>query len=195
MLPPTARYPLALLALTAALTSAGCAAKTLAATPPPTPPTTAATTTAPTAAPTTASTTAPATTAAPRTSSSSVPVQTPTTMHSRFANTALTAELVSYNPQLGMVVFRRVDRYRSATVQDHFGVDPTDGASHRLPVAAAARVFGIGGGSEICPDGAARCTTKDLIKALQQGKQPVVDLVVDGTDHISTVAEQLGVLD
>jgi hypothetical protein len=92
-----------------------------------------------------------------------------------------------------MVAFRRVDRYRSATVQDHFSVDPTDGAAHRLPIATTARVFG--GGGEVCPGDAARCSTTDLINALRQGKHPVADLVVDGTDHITTVAEQLGVLD
>lgn len=209
MLPRNARYPIALLALSAGLATAGCTARSLAAPPPGKPASSAAAPAKSAAAPTksapapTSSATSPSApaTVSPPASAAATPTASatvaPTASPSpplRFPNTTFTAELLDYDRQLGMIVFRKAVRYRSPIIQDHFGIDPSDKATHRLPLARNARVFG--GGGQVCPGDAPRCTTTDLINALQHPNQPVVaDLVVDSTDHITTAAEQLGVFD
>jgi hypothetical protein len=115
----------------------------------------------------------------------------------QFPNTQPFVRLIAYDPGQNVVEFRVVDRYTSSGTQDHFAYDPKDPGHHRLPLAATVSIDGIGGGdSDICPDApGAHCTTAQLAAAVRDNPAPLVaQLVVDGNDRVTEVAEQLGVV-
>lgn len=162
-------------AILVALAAAACTTQSPAAAP------------APTSAPS-----APATTSsAPKTASS---VATPTrTPAKKFANTRNFAQLVGYDPTNRMIEFKVMFRYPNTEKRDDYSVDPHDSAVHRLPLAPHATVNGIGNGwSQICPN--TPCTTDQLIAAAGHPLPDslIAQLIVDSTDTITMVNEQLG---
>jgi hypothetical protein len=158
-------------AILVALAAAACTTQSPAAAPTPT--------SAPPATPTTASSA----------SSAAKPTATPSR---KFANTKNFAQLIGYDKNNRMIEFKVVIRYPNAAKQDDYSVDPHDSAVHRLPLAPHATVNGIGNGGQICPN--TPCTTEALIAALGLPLPTylIAQLIVDSTDTITMVNEQIG---
>jgi hypothetical protein len=134
--------------------------------------------------------------ATPTTSTTASSVAKPTTTPNRkFANTRNFAQLIGYDTTNRMIEFKVLIRYPNADKQDHYSVDPHDSAVHRLPLAPHATVNGISnGGSENCQN--TPCTTDQLIAALgrESPGSLIAQLIVDDTDTITMVNEQIGAL-
>jgi hypothetical protein len=115
--------------------------------------------------------------------------------NTRFAGKIIWAELAGYDTGNRMIEFRLLVRYPSTIKQDEYDYDQKDTVAHRLPLAAAATIAGIGGGgSQICPS--SRCTGDQLIALLNNrpDSRLIAQLVVNSADAISNVNEQIGVL-
>lgn len=156
----------------------------------------------PVAAPESPSPVTPVGNAPTSTTTAAAPAKATTAPPRRFAGTVVSAQLVGYDAARKMVEFRTVIRYPSEVKQDDYDFDPKDQAVHRLPLAQRATVDGIGGGgSRICStdppmDETEHCTTQQLIDVLKNRPATplVVQLVVDSSDTITRVAEQIGTL-
>ena len=114
----------------------------------------------------------------------------------KFPNTQPYVRLVGYDDAHKMVEFRVLTRHQRDGMQDEYDYDPGDPATHRLPLAGSVRVDGVHGGSSICPNATdGRCTEEDLVAAARNpGLTVIVQLVVNGDDQVTEVAEQVGAI-
>lgn len=135
-------------------------------------------------------------TSATETAAGSTTTSAAATTH-RFPNTQPYVEVVGYADAGHLLRFQVVDRHQRAGLQDEFDHVPGDQGTHQLPLSASVIIDGIpNGDSAICPaatDG--KCTTAELVDAAKAPPTPlVVQLVVDGNDQITEVAEQVGMV-
>jgi hypothetical protein len=120
------------------------------------------------------------------------PETTPSTQQDlRFPNTTLAVQLVGYDGSLQMVEFRKVVGEKTDDGTGHlstsyFEPDPTDRATHRLPLAPGADITATG--AEICPP--QHCTAEMAItNLLSHEGQPCAVIRVDGSGRIDQVNE------
>ncbi|GAA5155186.1 hypothetical protein GCM10023321_28100 [Pseudonocardia eucalypti] len=119
----------------------------------------------------------------------------PSASQLRFPNTDVTAQLVGFDAAAGMVRFQVVHRVAGGADNGHYEPDPSDSATHRLPLAARPTVLSA---LTLCSteitvddrgDGNRPCTREQLVAVLSRGTSVLARLHVDGTDHIDRVSE------
>jgi ABC-type transport system substrate-binding protein len=153
-----------------------------------------------TIATTTSATTSAATTSTRTTPSTTTTTKAPTTTTAkhmgRFANKQPYAQVVGYDDSSRLMRFRVLTRHERDGLQDEFDPDPRDSATHALVLAKSVKIDSIGQDSEICPqESTRRCTTTELAAVDGNRDAPViVQLVIDGDDQVTEVAEQLGAI-